>query len=286
MPRAIDVHVHPSSKNYLVEAQGHYAKATEAYFRTSIPVRSEEELAQEFRALDIVGVLLGWDAETNTGLPAVSNDWVAGMVRRFPDTFLGFGGVDPWKGKAAIKEAERCAKELGLRGLKFQQSAQAFFPNDPRFYPLWAKCQELGLVALFHCGTTGLGAGAPGGAGIKLKYTQPLFLDDVAADFPELRIIGAHPAWPWQDEMIAIALHKPNVYIDLSGWSPKYFSPELVREIGGRLQDKALFGTDYPYITPQRWLKDFEELQLKPEARAKILLHNAQRLFGLESSGK
>lgn len=282
MSRAIDVHVHPSTRNYLVDAQGPYAEATEAYFRTKIPVRTEEELAQEFRELDIRAVLLGWDAESNTGLPPLSNDWVAGMVRRYPEVFLGFGGVDPWKGKAAIKEAERCAKGLGLLGLKFQQSAQAFFPNDQRFYPLWAQCEELGLIVLFHCGTTGLGAGAPGGAGIKLKYTHPLCLDDVAADFPALRIIGAHPAWPWQADMIAIALHKPNVYFDLSGWSPKYFPPELVREIGGRLQDKALFGTDYPYITPQRWLKDFEGLELKPEVREKILRGNAQRLLGLK----
>jgi len=281
MVRAIDVHVHPSTRNYLIDTRGPYTEATMKYFKQPLKIRTDEEMAEEFRSLDLKAVLLGWDDETVTGLPPLSNDWVASMVRRFPDVFIGFAGVDPWKGKAAIKELERAVKELGLRGAKFQQAGQAFFPNDRRFYPLWEKCQELKIPVLFHCGTTGLGAGTPGGMGVRLKYIQPIYIDDVAADFPELTIIAAHPAWPWQDEMLAIAIHKANVYIDLSGWSPKYFPPQLVREINSRLQDKAMFGTDYPWVTPERWLKDFEGLELKAEVRPKILLENARRVLGL-----
>jgi predicted TIM-barrel fold metal-dependent hydrolase len=149
------------------------------------------------------------------------------------------------------------------------------------FYPLYAVIEEAGLPAVFHTGQTGIGAGLPGGRGIKLRLSNPMLLDDVAADFPGLPVILAHPSVPWQDEAISIATHKANVYIDLSGWSPKYFPPQLVRAASSLLQDKVLFGTDYPLLTPERWLRDFELLEIKPEVRPKILKHNAARLLGL-----
>ncbi len=278
--KAIDVHVHFSTAEGRRKS-GFYGDALETYFRTKLELLSEEEMAGVYRSLGIMGVLLPTDDETVSGIKPMSHEYVAEMVRRFPDTFIGFAGVDPWKGKAAIVELERAVKDLGLRGAKFQQAAQAFFPNDRRFYPLWEKCAELKIPVLFHCGTTGLGAGMPGGLGVKLKYIDPLPIDDVAADFPELTIICAHPAWPWTDVAIAMAVHKANVYVDLSGWSPKYFPPQLVREVNSRLQSKALFGTDYPFIKPDRWLKDFEGLDLKPEVRQKVLLDNAKRVLGL-----
>jgi hypothetical protein len=278
--KAIDVHVHFSTAEGRRKS-GIYGDALEKYFNTRIEVLSEEAMAKVFQDLDIMAVLLPTDDETVTGVRPISHEYVADMVRRFPGTFIGFAGVDPWKGRAAIEELERAVKELGLRGAKFQQAAQAFFPNDRRFYPLWEKCVELKIPVLFHCGTTGLGAGMPGGLGIKLKYVDPLPIDDVAADFPELTIICAHPAWPWTDMAIAIAIHKANVYVDLSGWSPKYFPPQLTRDINSRLKNKALFGTDYPFIKPDRWLRDFEQLDLKPEVRQKVLLDNAKKVLGL-----
>jgi len=278
--KAIDIHVHFSTAEGRRKS-GIYGDALEKYFNTKLEVLSEEEMAKVYQDLGIIGVLLPTDDETVTGVKPISHEYVAEMVRRFPDTFIGFAGVDPWKGKAAVEELERAVKELGLRGAKFQQAAQAFFPNDRRFYPLWEKCVELKIPILFHCGTTGLGAGMPGGLGIKLKYVDPLPIDDVAADFPELTIICAHPAWPWTDMAIAMAIHKANVYVDLSGWSPKYFPPQLTRDINSRLQNKALFGTDYPFIKPDRWLRDFEQLELKPEVRQKILLENAKKVLGI-----
>ena len=178
------------------------------------------------------------------------NDYTASIVQRYPDRFMGFASVDPHKGKAAVLEMERSVKDLGLRGLKLHPISQAFFPNDIRFYPLWEKCAELGVPVLFHSGQTAVGAGLPGGGGLKLKYAQPLLLDDVAADFPSLNIIMAHPGVPWQEEQLSIALHKPNVYIDLSGWSPKYFRPILVQYANSLLQDKVLYGSDFPALTP------------------------------------
>ncbi len=242
-----------------------------------------QEVLELYRRNDVVAVPIGWDEETRTGRPPLDNDIVAKQVAENPEVFIsGWACVDPWKGAAAVREAERAIKELGLLGLKFQQAAQAFFPNDRRFYPLWEKCVELKIPVLFHLGTTGYGANQPGGAGIRLKYTQPIpYLDDVAADFPELTIVGAHPAWPWQEEMLAIVLHKTNVHIDLSGWSPKYFPESLKRDVNGRLQDRVMFGSDHPFIPLERWLADFEGEGYKPEVVEKVLYKNAQRILGL-----
>ena len=281
MPRAIDVHVHPSTPEYVDDAMGEYAPACEAYFRTELPRHSVQEMADEFRRADILGVLFAWDAETATGLPPVTNDFVAGCARDHPDAFLGFASVDPLKGGAAVAELERSVRDLGLRGLKVHPTAQAFRPDDQRFYPLWETAAGLGIPVTVHTGTTGLGAGMPGGGHMKLAWSRPIYLDAVAADFPELLIVMAHPAWPWQDEQLAVALHKPNTWIDLSGWSPRRFAPELVREIKGRLQDRVLFGTDYPFLRHEQWLNAFAELGVSDDVTEKVLLRNAQRLLGL-----
>jgi hypothetical protein len=282
--KPIDVHVHPSTKEYLIDSGGKYLEDAMRYFGKDIrsAVKSVEEMAAEYETLGVRGILLAWDAETGTGLKKTSNEYIAGIVEKFPDVFVaGFASVDPWKRNAA-KEVEKAVKELGLRGLKFQQAAQKFFPNDKMCYPIYEKCVELNIPVLYHTGTTGYGAGAKGGDGIRLSYTKPIpYIDDVAADFPELKIIGAHPSWPWQEEMLAVAVHKANVYLDLSGWSPKYFSPSLVQYANTFLKDKVMFGTDYPFISPQKWLKDFESAGFKPELRDKILWENAEKILGV-----
>ncbi len=249
------------------------------YFKAGEIAHSPAQMYEKYRALDIFGVIFSIDSETHQGGRFVGNDYVADVVRSYPNQFLGFASVDPWKGALAVKELERAVKELGLRGLKLHPIAQAFFPNDTRFYPLWEKCQELGVPLISHTGQTGVGAGKPGGGGFKLKYAHPLHLDDVAADFPDLIIIMAHPAVPWQEEQLAVAMHKANVYIDLSGWSPKYFRPVLVQYANSILQDKVMFGSDYPVLQPERWLKDFETIAIKEEVRHKILLENARKLL-------
>ena len=197
---------------------------------------------------------------------------------------IPFGSVDPLRGASAVEQARRLVTEHGVRGFKFHPSLQGFAPNDPQFYPLWAQIESLGVPALFHTGQTGIGAGLPGGRGIKLRLSDPMLLDDVAADFPSLTVILAHPSVPWADSGISMATHKSNVFIDLSGWSPKYFPPALVRAANSYLQDKVLFGTDYPLLTPERWLRDFETLDLKPDVRPKILKDNAVRVLGLGES--
>lgn len=283
--RAIDVHVHPWDEVSLASMGGGRKEIMAKYFGREIKPVSLTELADQYRARGMMAVLLASDDSTASGLPPVPNDHVARAVKEHPDVFMGFAGVDPWKGKLAIDEARRAKEELGLVGLKFNPGRQLFFANKKRFYPLWEAVASLGLICLFHTGMMGNGAGMRGGLGFKLKYTAPIpYLDDVAGDFPELTIISAHPAWPWQEEQLAMALHKGNVYIDLSGWAPKYFPPALVQYANTRLQDRVLFGSDWPVLTPERWLAEFEELPIKPEVRLKVLLDNAKTLFGVSQT--
>lgn len=280
MAKAIDMHVHLPTAQFLQHSIKPYVAPAEAFFRSKVTVRQMDEVAGIYDELDIIAVLLAWDAETATGLPRLPNEEVSEFVKRFPDQFVGFASVDPWKGKWAIDEMTRSVTELGLIGAKFHPGIQAFYPNDPRFYPLYERISELGVPALFHTGTNGLGAGTPGGMGIKMDYSRPIYLDAVAADFPELTIIGAHPAWPWHEEMLAIIQHKSNVFMDLSGWSPKYIPKIIMDEARARLQDRMLFGSDFPFLTPERWLRDFDALEgFTPEVRRKILHDNAARVL-------
>ena len=279
MATPLDFHVHPSTAEYLEGSLGPFMADLGGHFNLDIKTRTVEEMAAEYEGMR--GVLLAWDAETATGRPAVTNDFVADVCSRYPERFIPFASVDPHKGETAIAEARRAVGELGMRGFKFQQAAMAFTPSDRQFFPLWEELQALGKPALFHVGFTGLGAGTAGGGRMTLEHVRPIHLDVVAANFPELTIVCAHPAYPWQQEMTAIALHKANVYIDLSGWAPKYFDPELVRDVTGRLQDKALFGTDYPFILPDRWLREFDAYEMTAAVRDKVLFGNAERLLGI-----
>lgn len=279
---ALDMHVHLE-----VDGHGHKAMpqdlfdASAAYFRSGERTPSVDRIAEVYRGLDMAAVIFTVDARTALGhVPNSVEDLVAGAARN-NDVLIPFGSVDPRTGADAVALARRQAGELGVRGFKFHPSLQGFDPSDPSFYPLWDALQELGLPALFHTGQNGMGAGLPGGRGIKLRFSNPLLLDDVAADFPGLTVIMAHPSVPWQDEANSIATHKANVHIDLSGWSPKYFPESLVRLSNNVLSSKVLFGTDYPLITPGKWLDAFADLPLKDEVRPGILRDNAVRLLGL-----
>ena len=244
------------------------------------PARTIEDVAEDYASRDILGVVLDWDDHTVTGRGWMGNDWLAGLSERFPGVLMGFGSVDPWD-EAALAELRRCA-DLGLRGLKFHPTMQRFDPGDERHYPLWEVAEELGLLCLFHTGTCGIGAGTPGAGGTKIRYSHPAFLDPVGADFPGLTLIAAHFGYPWFTETLTYALHKSNVYIELSGWAPGYLPAEVKRDIGRRLSHQTLFGSDYPFISLDRWFAEFDELGLSDEARRAILFGNAARLLGID----
>ncbi|MHA6804760.1 amidohydrolase family protein [Salinifilum ghardaiensis] len=280
---ALDVHAHVE-----IDSCGHKSldddliAASAKYFKSGQErTPGIEAVAEHYRERDMAAIVFTVDAGSATGHPVNSVEEIVERAAEHNDVLIPFGSVDPWRGRAAAKRARSLVDDHGVRGFKFHPSLQGFEPNDRDFYPLYETLAECGVPALFHTGQTGIGAGLPGGHGIKLRYSDPMLLDDVAADFPELTIIMAHPSVPWQDAAISSASHKPNVHIDLSGWSPKYFPPQLVRAANSFLRHKVLFGSDFPVIQPDRWMRDFEELEIKDEVRPLIFKENALRVLGL-----
>jgi predicted TIM-barrel fold metal-dependent hydrolase len=280
---AIDVHTHVlASVTEPAPAANEGNKALADHFGAPPIVPTVPDLARYYAEQRMMCVVFPVNTTWASGREQrVSNDEVCEQAALFPDVIIPFCSVDPHGGRAAAKEVRRLAAEYPVKGLKFHPNSQEFFPNDRDVYPIYEAAEEAGLVALFHSGQTGVGAGQRGGGGIRLKYSNPLHVDDVAVDFPDLKIILAHPSFPWQDEALSIAGHKPNVHIDLSGWSPKYFPPTLVQHARTLLKRKVLFGSDYPVITPARWLADFDRLGFDERTRALILKENAAALLGL-----
>jgi predicted TIM-barrel fold metal-dependent hydrolase len=272
---AIDTHVHIES-----EVENNAAdQAARKYFGDTGAARGRKELAEYYRSRKIGCIVFSVD-ERLTGRPQVPNDDVLAFAEENSDVVMAFASVDPTRGPEALTEARRLIAR-GVRGFKLHCPLQQFHANDRVAYPFYEVINEARLPVIFHTGHSGIGTGMPGGGGVRLKYGNPMDIDDVAVDFPDMPIIMAHPAFPWQDEAISVCLHKRQVHIDLSGWSPKYFSPVLIQYANTLLKNKMLFGSDYPLITPDRWLADFEKIAIKDEVRPLILKENAIRLFGL-----
>jgi predicted TIM-barrel fold metal-dependent hydrolase len=278
---AIDVHthVHASVHGGTIPPDSPEAAVAEVFGTDSL--LSVPELASYYRERQMAAVCFMVDSVNWEG--PVSNEEILELAAAERDVLIPFVSIDPRRGAEGVATAQRLIDEYDVGGFKFHPNLQGFFPDDRIAYPLYEVIAERGLPAVFHTGQTAVGSGQRGGGGILLKYSNPIHLDQVAADFPEMRIVMAHPSVPWQDEALSIAVHKPNTYIDLSGWSPKYFPPQLVQYANTLLRDKVLFGTDYPALTPERWLADFEKLEIKPEVRPRILKDNAVELLSLET---
>jgi predicted TIM-barrel fold metal-dependent hydrolase len=281
---AIDVHVHTERSRAGHDPMPAELRAAAArYFGnafTGDALPTVDDVAAYYRERVLAAVVFTVDWELESGRAPIPNEEIAAGARDNADVLIPFASVDPARHDAA-ERARRLIDEHGVRGFKFHPNLQQFFPNDRVAYPLYEVIADAGLPALFHTGHSGIGTGLPGGGGLHLKYSNPLCLDDVAADLPELKIVLAHPSFPWQDEAISVCLHKANVWIDLSGWSPKYFPPQLVQYANTQLRHKVLFGSDFPLITPDRWLADFAAAPFKDEVRPLILKENAAALLGL-----
>ncbi|WP_180899978.1 amidohydrolase family protein [Martelella soudanensis] len=284
---AFDVHVHAEEPCCTHRDDGYleFQAGMAKYFKNPAGqdgmLPTVEETAAYFRERKIGCIIFPVDAERETGFRRYSNYEVAEIAAKNSDIMVPFASIDPAKGKLGIREAKSLIRDHGVRGFKFHPTYQGFYPNDRSAYGLYEVIEEEGGIALFHTGQTGVGSGMRGGMGMRLKYSNPIHLDDVAVDFPDLKIIAAHPSFPWQEEALAVAQHKPNVYIDLSGWSPKYFPPILVKYANSLLKHKLLFGSDWPAITPDRWLADFEKIDIKDEVRPLLLKENARKLLAL-----
>ena len=282
---AIDIHTHAEVSTRMLpdEAEAEALEARGRYFRYEVKHPTIAQMAAYYRERRMAFVVFTVDQERGMGIKRISNEEVAESAHEHADVAIPFASIDPARGRMGVREARRLIKDFGVKGFKFHPIIQGFFPNDRDVYPLYEVIAEARLPALFHTGQTGIGAGMTGGGGLKLKYANPMYLDDVAADFPDMPIVLAHPAVPWQEEQLSVALHKPNVYIDLSGWSPKYFEAKLVQYANTLLKNKVLFGSDNPVILPDRWIADFEKLPIKPEVRPLIMKENAVRLLRLKA---
>jgi len=278
---AIDVHTHAWKSALQVDAApSESQEAMGRYFRYQPQHQTVPEMAEMYRKLKMAFVVFTVDSPKEPR--PISNEEIAELAHAHADVAIPFASVNPHRGNEGVAAAKRLIKDYKVRGFKFHPSVQEFYPNDRLAYPLYEVIAEAKLPALFHTGQTGVGAQTRGGGGIRLKYSHPMLLDDVAADFPDMPIILAHPSFPWQEEALSVATHKPQVYIDLSGWSPKYFPPTLVQYANTLLKDRILFGSDYPVIAPERWIAEFDKLPIKPEVRPLILKQNAAKLLGLK----
>ena len=280
--RAIDVHVHPMNQAY-VEASAPFIASARRTFGGRFDARSDARIADDFRRDDVLTIPIAWDAEHGAAGGVYTNEQLAALCRAHPDVFLpGWAMVDPWRGRKGLAEIEHAIRDLGLLGIKYQPPVQGFAPADRQFYPIWDLLQSLGAPVLIHCGTTAIGAGEPGGLGFRLSHGRPIpNIDDVAADFPRLNIIAAHPGWPWTEELMAVALHKRNVSIDISGWGPRYVPAPLKHDMQRRLQDKVPFGSDYPGWSPGQCCDEWEMEGFRPGVIDKLFHQNAIRILDL-----
>lgn len=280
---AIDFHVHalrPDTPGVENEKARLQREDQARRWKSDLVNITLDDTAAYYRERRMAAVLFPVDSERSQGDSMVPNTDVAAAAKRHPDVFIPFASVDPLR-PDAVAIATDLLENHGIRGFKFHASVQDFAPDDPRAYALYDVIAAHRSIALFHSGQTGIGRTSPGGGGVRLKHSNPMLLDDIAVDFPDLTIVIAHPSFPWQAEALAVARHKQNVFIDLSGWSPKYFEDQLVQHANTLIADKVLFGSDFPVLTPDRWLADFAERDFRDSVRPGILKDNAARVLGL-----
>ncbi|MWA16151.1 amidohydrolase family protein [Streptomyces sp. BA2] len=279
--RRIDLHCYPGTAEWIASQQPFPAALAE-YWNKPWEPRAEEEVVADLDKHGIEAVLVAFDIETVTGAPPCGNDYVAALRDRHPDTFIGaWGAVDPLRGEQAIADAETAVREHGVLGFHFHPIMGRYAVDDRQLYPLFEAITALGVPVMIDVGTTGMGAGMPGGMGARIRHAHPRAVDELAADFPELTIIAAHPGWPWIEEMTAVALHKGNVYWEMSGWAPKHFPQQLRTDIRARLRDKVMFGTDHPSLPFERILREWDELDYTEAVMHQVFHGNAERLLGL-----
>ena len=279
--RIIDLHCYPGTQRW-IDAQGPYPAELARYWKREWVAKSEEDVVAEFTQAGVQACLVALDLETTVAAAPCTNEYVHGMWQRHPDRIIQcWGAVEPAKGEIAIRQVKKAVTELGFIGFHFHPIMQHFAVNDRRHYDLFEEINALGAAVMIDVGTTGMGAGMPGGHGARIRHAHPGAIDDLAADFPNLKIIMAHPGWPWVEETTAVALHKGNVYWEMSGWAPKHFPGNLKVDIRGRLQDKIMFGSDYPSLPYDRILREWAELGYSDAVMEKVMHGNAERVLGL-----
>jgi uncharacterized protein len=279
--RRIDLHCYPGTPEW-VASQGPFAEALAEYWKKPWVGEPEADVVADVKAAGLEAVLVAFDIESVVGAPPCDNAYVAAMRDRNPDAFIGaWGAVDPHKGETALEDARVAVEQHRVIGFHFHPIMGHYRVDDPALFPLFDAIRGLNAAVMIDVGTTGMGAGMPGGLGSEIDHAHPIAVDRLAANFPDLTIIAAHPGWPWIDEMTAVALHKGNVFWEMSGWAPKYFPPQLRTDIRGRLRDKIMFGTDHPSLPFERLLREWDELGFSDEVMEGVFHRNAERVLGL-----
>jgi predicted TIM-barrel fold metal-dependent hydrolase len=226
-------------------------------------------------------VIFNLDEETASGIPGLPNDYYADIVKKYPDRFIGIAGIDPLKGMDAVREIRR-SYDLGLRGVAIRPFMAEIPPHHPKMYPIYSTCVELDMPIWFHLSINY--------STNTMEVERPIYLDIVASDFPELKMIAGHGGWPWVNEMVAVAWRNPNIYIDIASYLPKYLGmpgsgwEPLLNYGNSILQDRILFGSTWLFMGASiKQLADgVMALPLKETVKEKWLYHNAARLFGIE----
>jgi len=282
---AIDNHAHPLFRADLKKNAGLYMAAK--HFRLkdeALPLGLDDMLEDMNRANVEKALIMALDTSKSDHWAfkqsMTTNDEVAELVARYPDRFIGYGSVDPRR-EDAVEEVERCVTELKLKGLKFHPAAVSTYPNDEKlFYPIYEKCVEHNIPVQTHCGTTGMYF-------TKIKYMMPLNYDDVAVDFPTLKLVLLHfGIGGWHNQAMSLAFRHPNVYLDLSGASPNIIPKELSMAANTPFyQNKILFGTDYPFVGMQSWFRTFNKVKRfnwSEDTMKKVLRENFLNLHDSE----
>jgi predicted TIM-barrel fold metal-dependent hydrolase len=278
--RRIDLHCYPNTQKW-IDCQGPYVQPLADYWKRDWSAKKEEDVIQDFKDGGVEAVLVALDLSTTVNTPPCDNDYVAAMRDRHDCIIQAWGAVEPAMGQVAIDEAKHAIKDLGMLGFHFHPIMQHFSVDDTRYYPLMEEISAMGVPVMIDVGMTGMGAGTPGGMGAKTRNAHPSSIDNLAADFPNLTIIMAHPGYPWIDETTTVALHKGNVYWEMSGWGPKYLPDSIKRDMRTRLRDKMMFGSDYPSIPYERLHREWSEMGFSDEVLEGFYSGNAERVLGL-----
>ena len=199
------------------------------------------------------------------------------VCSEYPDRFSGLAGIDPFRGMQGLRDLENAVNELGFVGAHLYPHWCELPPNHRKYYPYYAKCSELGIPIMMQVGHN-------------LVYSRkrrlpsvgkPIYLDQVAIDFPELKLIGIHIGIPWTEEMISMCWKHENVFTAGDAYAPKYWPESYVHYANSYGQKKVLFGTDWPVIDPVRAVEEFNQLNFRESASQRILRENALEVFNL-----
>jgi predicted TIM-barrel fold metal-dependent hydrolase len=271
----VDVHVHPPTEEF-VKTLGPLFEPTIKYFRSDFKIKNFKEFAEDLRSQGITKAFLLPLTSSIEGLGRITNEHIAEICNSDPDLFIGFASFD-LKGDY-VSELKYAINNLGLKGIKIHPQLQLIRPDDEKISKVFEIADENKLPVVIHTGITGIGAGVKGGGGLPLELGKPIYIDNLAIKYPNVNFIIAHFGWPWYEEALAVAYHKGNVFIDISGWSPKYIPQIVIKYMDSLLQDKFLFGSDYPMLKPSRILNELKMLNLKNETLNKILYENAKKI--------